>query len=722
MKDIASVCSQNEVRVVDDICELSPPCVTGHLPATPDAPPYHHHHPPPLLDTRGSGGFVPGAYPDRYPHPPPPWMCSGSPSNAGFFGFSPSPQSRHSVSPSPSTTTTTTTTTLYPPARAGLVPSPTGSSPSAAYPSCHSGSFAPSPIHSVSPSPSSLYPPSSASLARSPSRSGSSPSGFGASASFSPSPSHPVSPANSLAGFATSMATSFSSSSSASSQHQVSMSALIPSPTPSMFSQSPSPSASFSPSPPTPFTSSPNSASTFVPSPSSSKCGAGLEDMSQWSPPVTIKTEDDDSSYSVSPQPPPLSQGAPPALSQGAPPALVVPHMCLGATSRSASPGKTVSGSLLPPCKICLDRASGFHYGLNTCEACKGFFRRSLKRGVSYVCARSSNCDVTGEKRNMCGYCRYQKCIALGMSKKAIKTGRYTHAKRTKDTLEIKRLMRADSPSEEDEVIDFEAIIAQVVQAHDEFVISSTRIPMEVIRKKQLEKVEEINLNETHYGNMKQVSPNEHQEIYVLTGIDIDNRRELMKFHVKNSEKWIRGYINFAKKLPGFRELTLGDQANLVKYSRIEFWFLGSYPGYNSELGLAVMPNGRCFTRTEMCSVWQNKYIDVSYELSQKLQKLQVTPEEMIIIKAICLTAGDRCMFANPDMVARIQWRMIRCLQHLLHKRCTSHSQFVSIFSKVFMGLTDLRDLNEAEYQTIQSTQLYQLFTEHPLIMEVLPY
>ena len=25
----------------------------------------------------------------------------------------------------------------------------------------------------------------------------------------------------------------------------------------------------------------------------------------------------------------------------------------------------------LPPCRICLERASGFHYGLNTCEACK---------------------------------------------------------------------------------------------------------------------------------------------------------------------------------------------------------------------------------------------------------------------------------------------------------------------------------------------------------------
>lgn len=29
------------------------------------------------------------------------------------------------------------------------------------------------------------------------------------------------------------------------------------------------------------------------------------------------------------------------------------------------------TSSYLPPCRICRKKASGFHYGVNTCEACK---------------------------------------------------------------------------------------------------------------------------------------------------------------------------------------------------------------------------------------------------------------------------------------------------------------------------------------------------------------
>jgi len=69
------------------------------------------------------------------------------------------------------------------------------------------------------------------------------------------------------------------------------------------------------------------------------------------------------------------------------------------------------------PCKVCGDKSSGVHYGVITCEGCKGFFRRSQSSVVNYQCPRSKNCVVDRVNRNRCQFCRLQKCLRLGMSR-----------------------------------------------------------------------------------------------------------------------------------------------------------------------------------------------------------------------------------------------------------------------------------------------------------------
>nr|WIM36148.1 hormone receptor 3 [Pyrrhocoris apterus] len=90
------------------------------------------------------------------------------------------------------------------------------------------------------------------------------------------------------------------------------------------------------------------------------------------------------------------------------------------------------------PCKVCGDKSSGVHYGVITCEGCKGFFRRSQSSVVNYQCPRSKACLVDRVNRNRCQYCRLQKCLRLGMSRDAVKFGRMSKKQREKVEDEVR--------------------------------------------------------------------------------------------------------------------------------------------------------------------------------------------------------------------------------------------------------------------------------------------
>ena len=66
-------------------------------------------------------------------------------------------------------------------------------------------------------------------------------------------------------------------------------------------------------------------------------------------------------------------------------------------------------------CEVCGDRASGRHYGVKSCEGCKGFFKRSIRKKLNYACRWNGDCPITKLQRNRCQSCRFFKCCAVGM-------------------------------------------------------------------------------------------------------------------------------------------------------------------------------------------------------------------------------------------------------------------------------------------------------------------
>jgi hypothetical protein len=75
-------------------------------------------------------------------------------------------------------------------------------------------------------------------------------------------------------------------------------------------------------------------------------------------------------------------------------------------------------------CAVCGDKASGRHYGVISCEGCKGFFKRSVRKNVKYNCLGNKNCPITKYMRNRCQFCRWQKCLQSGMRVEAVQNER----------------------------------------------------------------------------------------------------------------------------------------------------------------------------------------------------------------------------------------------------------------------------------------------------------
>ncbi|KAF5890649.1 peroxisome proliferator-activated receptor gamma, partial [Clarias magur] len=224
-----------------------------------------------------------------------------------------------------------------------------------------------------------------------------------------------------------------------------------------------------------------------------------------------------------------------------------------------------VSAALLNvECKICGDRASGYHYGVHACEGCKGFFRRTVRLNLRYKpCSRK--CPVQKRSRNKCRFCRFQKCVTAGMSHTAIRFGRMPLVEREKLMMDFHTAVhRLDSESEKRKAI-----------ARDLYDSYLKHFPMTRSRARAIlsGKDEENTLFIIHdrkslraseeFLKQKQVS-----ESALVPAADL----ELSLFHRMQyfMAETVRELAEFAKSIPGFRELEPSDQITMLKYSTFE--------------------------------------------------------------------------------------------------------------------------------------------------------
>ena len=128
------------------------------------------------------------------------------------------------------------------------------------------------------------------------------------------------------------------------------------------------------------------------------------QQTAQQPPAPPVATQPTSAPVTQTPVPPPSSTTS-----------LTSPTSCTTvATTNSGSVSSDKSASQIE-CVVCGDKSSGKHYGQFTCEGCKSFFKRSVRRNLSYTCRGNRTCPIDQHHRNQCQYCRLKKCLKMGM-------------------------------------------------------------------------------------------------------------------------------------------------------------------------------------------------------------------------------------------------------------------------------------------------------------------
>ncbi|OXB80004.1 UNVERIFIED_CONTAM: hypothetical protein H355_014048 [Colinus virginianus] len=338
----------------------------------------------------------------------------------------------------------------------------------------------------------------------------------------------------------------------------------------------------------------------------------------------------------------------------------VLPNNTEEANGRCSMPAETITaesantnllnngiGSL---CSICGDRATGKHYGASSCDGCKGFFRRSVRKNHVYSCRFSRQCVIDKDKRNQCRYCRLKKCFRAGMKKEAVQNER--------DRISIRRSSYEDNGS---------LSISVLTQAE---AMAQQYLPLSPVHSADIAMKKVATIND--------VCESMKQQLLVL--------------------------VEWAKYIPAFCELPLDDQVALLRAHAGEHLLLGvakrSIP-YTDFLLLGndfIIPM-HC-PELEIARV-ATRILD---ELVKPLRDIQIDDNEYACLKAIIFFDPDCKGLSEPGKVKNMRFQVQVNLEDYINDR-----QYDSRgrFSDILLLLPPLQSIT---WQMIEQVQFIKLF------------
>ncbi|XP_016421686.1 peroxisome proliferator-activated receptor delta isoform X1 [Sinocyclocheilus rhinocerous] len=363
-------------------------------------------------------------------------------------------------------------------------------------------------------------------------------------------------------------------------------------------------------------------------------------------------------------------------------------------------------------CRICGDRASGFHYGVHACEGCKGFFRRTIRMKLEYdKCERS--CKIQKKSRNKCQFCRFQKCLLLGMSHDAIRYGRMPEAEKRKL---VAGLLAGEKSSPNSSGSDLKSLAKRVNNAYLKNLNMTKKKARNILTGKTNASPPFV------IHDMDSLWQAENGLVWnqVINGARPNKEIGVHVFYrcQCTTVETVRELTEFSKSIPGFIDLFLNDQVTLLKYGVHEAIF-AMLPSLMNKDGLLVA-NGRGFVTREFLRSLRkpfNEIMEPKFEFAVKFNALELDDSDLALFVATIILCGDRPGLMNVHQVEEIQDNILQALnQHLQ----LNHPDASFIFPKLLQKLADLRQLVTENAQLVQKIKKTESETSlHPLLQEI---
>ncbi|NXB18895.1 VDR protein, partial [Rhagologus leucostigma] len=420
-----------------------------------------------------------------------------------------------------------------------------------------------------------------------------------------------------------------------------------------------------------------------------------------------------------------------------------------GASSTSlADPAGDSERNVPRICGVCGDRATGFHFNAMTCEGCKGFFRRSMKRKAMFTCPFSGDCHITKDNRRHCQACRLKRCVDIGMMKEFILTDEEVQRKREmilkrKEEEALRESLKPKLSEEQQKVID--VLLEAHRKTYDPTYADFTKFRPPVrshpgsrgatksssLLTQDLSSTDSSDLfgSEAFSTFPDSVEPSLFPSLVLSEEQDESSSMNLefsqlsMLPHVADLVSYsIQKVIGFAKMIPGFRDLSAEDQIVLLKCSAIEVIMLRSNQSFTLEdMSWTCGSNDFKYRVSDVTQAGHSMdLLEPLVKFQVGLKKLNLHEEEHVLLMAICLLSPDRPGVREPARVEALQERLSEVLQSYIRARHAPPGSRL-LYAKMIQKLADLRSLNEEhsrQYRCL-SFQPEHSMQLTPLVLEV---